>query len=127
VWLDDVREAPEGWVHVKTPEEAIDLLRSGEVEEISLDHDLGLATPEAERNGYDVLVWLEEALATGAWKRNVPLIRIHSANPVGLAADEPDNRVDPASQRRDVVLTGRAVLEDAHPAWLFQRRVGGWY
>jgi hypothetical protein len=48
VWLDDVRKAPEGWVHVKTPEEAIDLLRSGEVEEISLDHDLGLATTEAE-------------------------------------------------------------------------------
>ena len=24
VWLDDVREAPDGWV-VKTPEEAIDL------------------------------------------------------------------------------------------------------
>jgi hypothetical protein len=83
VWLDDVREAPDDWVHVKTPEEAIDLLRSGEVEEISLDHDLGLATPESERTGYEVLAWLEEALATGTWKRDVPLIRIHSANPVG--------------------------------------------
>jgi hypothetical protein len=83
VWLDDVREAPEGWVHVKTPEEAINLLRSGEVEEISLDHDLGLATPEAERTGYDVLAWLEEAVATDAWSFKLPVIRVHSANPVG--------------------------------------------
>jgi hypothetical protein len=83
VWLDDVRKAPEGWVHVKTPEEAIDLLRSGDVEEVSLDHDLGLATPEAERTGYDVLAWLEEAVATGAWKHALPAIHVHSANPVG--------------------------------------------
>jgi Cyclic-phosphate processing Receiver domain len=83
VWLDDVRVAPDGWVHITTPEEAIELLRSGEVEEISLDHDLGLATPESERTGYDVLAWLEEAVATGAWKHPVPVMRVHSANPVG--------------------------------------------
>lgn len=50
---------------------------------MSLDHDLGIATPEAERTGYDVLGWLEEALATGTWKHAVPVMRIHSANPVG--------------------------------------------
>jgi Cyclic-phosphate processing Receiver domain len=83
VWLDDVREAPDGWVHVTTPGEAIELLRSGEVEEISLDHDLGLATPESERTGYDVLAWLEEAVATCPWNHRVPVIHIHSANPVG--------------------------------------------
>jgi Cyclic-phosphate processing Receiver domain len=83
IWLDDVRDAPQGWIHITTPEEAIELLRSGEVEEISLDHDLGLATSEAERTGYDVLVWLEEAVAIGAWNHALPVIRIHSANPVG--------------------------------------------
>jgi Cyclic-phosphate processing Receiver domain len=83
VWLDDLREAPDGWVHVKTPEEAIELLRSGDVDEISLDHDLGLATPEVERTGYDVLVWLEEAVARGTWEHIVPVIHVHSANPVG--------------------------------------------
>jgi hypothetical protein len=81
--LDDVCEAPDGWIHVRTPEEAIELLRSGQVGEISLDHDLGLATSEAERTGYDVLAWLEEAVATGVWQHDVPVIRIHSANPVG--------------------------------------------
>lgn len=84
VWVDDEREAPNGWLHVKTPEEAIELLRSGEVEELSLDHDLGLATHESERTGYDVLAWLEEAVATGAWEYAVPVIRIHTANPVGM-------------------------------------------
>jgi hypothetical protein len=83
VWLDEVRDAPQGWIHVTTPEEAIELLRSGEVEEISLDHDLGLATPESERTGYDVVVWLEEAVATGAWEHALPVIHVHSANPVG--------------------------------------------
>jgi hypothetical protein len=83
VWLDDVREAPSGWTHVFTPEEAIELLSSGEVEEISLDHDLGLATPESERTGYDVLLWLEEAVATGTWTQALPVIHIHSANSVG--------------------------------------------
>jgi hypothetical protein len=83
VWLDDVREAPNGWIRVKTPEEAIDLLRLGEVEEISLDHDLGLATSESERTGYDVLAFLEEAVATNTWEHPMPVIHIHSANPVG--------------------------------------------
>lgn len=36
VWLDDRRPAPEGCVHVHTPEEAIELLRSGGVDELSL-------------------------------------------------------------------------------------------
>jgi hypothetical protein len=83
VWLDDLREAPKGWVHVRTPDEAINLIRSGGVEEISLDHDLGLATPEAERTGYDVLAWLEKEVATETWQFEVPEIYVHSANPVG--------------------------------------------
>ena len=65
VWLDDERTAPEGWVHARTPEEAIELLRGGEVEELSLDHDLGLAVGERERTGYDVLLWLEAEVAAG--------------------------------------------------------------
>ena len=41
VYLDDLRPAPEGWVRVFWPEEAITLLKTGLVTEISLDHDLG--------------------------------------------------------------------------------------
>lgn len=54
VFLDDIRETPEGWTRVYWPEEAIALLETGEVDIISLDHDLG----EDERNGYDVLLWM---------------------------------------------------------------------
>jgi len=41
VYLDDERSTPEGWTRVYWPAEAIELLRTGEVEEISLDNDLG--------------------------------------------------------------------------------------
>ena len=79
VWLDDLREAPAGWVRVTTPEEAIELLRTGEVDAISLDHDLGLLDGERELTGYDVVTWIERAVATEGF---VPprTIRVHSAN-----------------------------------------------
>jgi len=79
VWLDDQREAPEGWVRVRTPEEAIELLRGGGVEELSLDHDLGLDVGARERTGYDVLLWLEAEVAAG---RATPsaVMAVHSGN-----------------------------------------------
>jgi hypothetical protein len=83
VWLDDERAAPDGWIPVRSPEEAIMLLRTGEVTELSLDHDLGLATSDRERTGYDVLLWLEEAVVTESWRGPLPAIHVHSANPVG--------------------------------------------
>jgi hypothetical protein len=79
VWLDDRRAAPEGWVHVRTPEEAIELLRGGEVEEISLDHDLGLDAGGRGRTGYDVLLWLEREVAAGRG-RPPAVMRVHSGN-----------------------------------------------
>lgn len=80
IWLDDVREKPEGFdVHVKTAEEAIVLLGRGGVEEISLDHDLG--SERSGETGYFVAKWIEGAAFNGYLK---PLKwAIHSANPVG--------------------------------------------
>ena len=75
VFLDDMRPTPEGWVRVYWPDEAITLLKSGQVEAISLDHDLG---DDARGTGYDVIVWIEEAVALHAF--NPPKIFIHSAN-----------------------------------------------
>ena len=76
VFLDDLRTSPEGWVHVLWPEEVIDLLQTGEVTELSLDHDLG---DNSHGTGYDVLVWIEEAIALNGFVP--PAIKIHSANP----------------------------------------------
>lgn len=79
VWLDDRRAAPEGWVRVRTPEEAIGLLRAGGVEELSLDNDLGLDVGARERTGYDVLLWLEAEVAEGR-ARPPTVMAVHSGN-----------------------------------------------
>ena len=85
LWVDDVRPAPDGYVWVKSVEDAIieillnDILSQeglgSEIELIDTDHDAG----DYAYDGGDyikLLDWLEE---TG---RNYP-IRIHSMNVVG--------------------------------------------
>lgn len=42
IFLDDIRKPPNGWIQVYWPDEMINLLKTGFVEEISLDHDLGV-------------------------------------------------------------------------------------
>jgi hypothetical protein len=49
------------------------------VEEISLDHDLGLDVGARERTGYDVLLWLEWEVAKGRI-RPPQLMSVHSGN-----------------------------------------------
>jgi hypothetical protein len=75
VYLDDERNTPEGWTRVYWPDEAVSLLTSGEVVEISLDHDLG---DDERGTGYDVILWIEEAVALRGF--NPPIIVVHSAN-----------------------------------------------
>lgn len=76
VYLDDERPTPEGWVGVRWPEDAIRLLETGNVTEISLDHDLG---NDDRGTGYDVILWIEEAVVRHQFRP--PLIRVHTANP----------------------------------------------
>jgi hypothetical protein len=75
VFLDDERATPSGWTRAYWPEEAIDLLRTGEVEEISLDHDLG---DDQRGTGYTVLLWIEDQVHLYGFKP--PKISVHSAN-----------------------------------------------
>lgn len=76
VYLDDVRPVPDGWVLARTVDEALAWLATGQVTEVSLDHDLG----EAEAGtGYDVLLWIEQAVAERDYVP--PAIRIHTSNP----------------------------------------------
>jgi hypothetical protein len=79
VYLDDERETPEGWFRVYEPKQAIALLKTGQVTHISLDHDLG--DDELIGTGYDVVLWMEEAVVLG--KFTPPKINVHSANPAG--------------------------------------------
>lgn len=76
VFLDDERSTPDGWIRAYWPEEVITLLRTGNVTEISLDHDLG---DDNHDTGYTVLAWLEEQVIVHGMKP--PKIRVHSANP----------------------------------------------
>lgn len=84
VWLDDDlvdRAAPEGWIHVTKASEATDLLATGRVVELSLDHDLG--DDQIHGRGIDVVDWLcrqQEEHDRILWPR---VITIHSANASG--------------------------------------------
>lgn len=75
VYLDDERVAPHGWIQLRWPEDAITLLKTGEVIELSLDHDLG---DDDHGTGYDVVLWIEEAVAISEFRP--PIIKVHSAN-----------------------------------------------
>ena len=76
VFLDDRRPTPEGWIRAYWPDEVIAFLQTGEVTELSLDHDLG---DDQRGTGYDVLVWLEEAVVVRQMQPPASII-IHSAN-----------------------------------------------
>ena len=81
LFLDDVREAPEGWTLINTGESLISILQSQggeEIEALSLDHDLG----EGKITGYEVLKWLEAQVFLYGYKPPKKIL-IHSANPVG--------------------------------------------
>ncbi|WP_440080219.1 cyclic-phosphate processing receiver domain-containing protein [Pseudomonas syringae] len=75
VFLDDIRTPPAGWILVHWPNEAIKLLQDFDVEEISLDHDLG---DDQRGTGYDVILWIEEKVALDGFVP--PKIVVHSAN-----------------------------------------------
>jgi len=75
VFLDDIRTAPQGWKLVKWPQEAISLLMTGSVTDLSLDHDLG---NDKKGTRYDVITWLEKAVSD--YGIIPPKIKVHSAN-----------------------------------------------
>jgi hypothetical protein len=75
VFLDDERSTPPGWTRAYWPEEVIALLKTGQVSDLSLDHDLG---DDERGTGYDVVLWIEEQVALNAFEP--PSIQVHSAN-----------------------------------------------
>lgn len=74
LYLDDERKTPDGWERSYDVHDTLILLSSGAVNELSLDHDLG----DPNSTGYDVLLWIEEQVATN--KFIPPKIYIHTAN-----------------------------------------------
>lgn len=75
VYLDDERTTPLGWTRTYWPDETIELLKQGNVEILSLDHDLG---DDKRGTGYDVILWIEEQVFLHEF--SPPKILVHSAN-----------------------------------------------
>lgn len=90
LWHDDVRPPPDGWTWVRTNDQARELLQTGEVTAINLDHDLGYHTidPETE-DDYGIFRGTDEdnGLRLVEWMvhhRKVPdNVTIHSWNREG--------------------------------------------
>ena len=82
LFLDDTRQPKDiygsnrKWELVTTTQEVKDALLAGEVNNLSLDHDLG----RDQETGYDLVKWMAE---NNQWPKGE--ITVHSANPVGAA------------------------------------------
>lgn len=77
LWVDDERPAPPGWHRAYTSDQAITALSPGDVEEISLDHDLGETCAGESDTTRRVVTWMIE---NEVWPTRV---QVHTANPVG--------------------------------------------
>lgn len=82
VWLDDLRPAPEGYHRMTTAVNCIHHLALAhqmgwEVNHLSLDHDLG---EDDSDNGYRVVLWIEEKVATDSSYVPPNRITVHSDN-----------------------------------------------
>ena len=80
IWLDDVRNAPEGYIHVHSVNEAKNLIiqleqTNQKIDLLNLDHDLG----DYARDGGDGIKLVDWLAETG---RHYP-IKLHTMNPVG--------------------------------------------
>ena len=101
LWLDDIRDPAQyaffgkdnqikggyDYTWVKTADEAIELLKTGQVTYASLDHDLAwdhyigkeyVNGKSPEKTGYDVVLWMQ---TNNVWPKDGCVV--HSMNPVG--------------------------------------------
>lgn len=86
LFIDDIRVAPQGWVLARTITEAIRILATQKVEEVSLDHDIaymderGSFTGKCSQENYTPVAWYIREMA----KESRPgTVYVHSANPDG--------------------------------------------
>lgn len=87
LWLDDVRPAPPGWVHARSVNEAISIVKHHTGHgwlEASLDHDLGDYEHDGG-DGFRFVLWMAEH---NRWPIYPPAV--HSVNPVGRIRMEKD-------------------------------------
>jgi hypothetical protein len=89
LFVDDTRDVPTdyykicgNWTVVYDYFTAVEFLQKYKYDFLSLDHDLASFSPDGrEWTGYDICLWLAEQKTFGLWIP--PIIKVHSANPVG--------------------------------------------
>lgn len=92
LFIDDIRQAPDGWERRRTITDAIRLLHNGVVEELSLDHDIchGILGNDIEDGGHGKICTCPENYSSLAYvvammnqEFRPKKIYLHSANPHG--------------------------------------------
>lgn len=85
LYVDDLRECPKGWFLARTVTEAIRILATRDVTDVSLDHDIshsvnmgnGIYNHSACKETFEPVAWYLAAISFKG------LITLHTANPVG--------------------------------------------
>lgn len=91
VWIDDIREAPEGYIWCRSTNNALRFITQNKdyIELIDIDHDAG----DYQKDGGDFIAVLKELERLSRNPRWSPVykdvikrysFRLHSANPVGV-------------------------------------------
>ena len=98
LWVDDIRKEPKGWTRARSVTEAIRILDTFEVTEVSLDHDISMKVsvgtkeagyseprPFASNETYEPVARFIAARYTAKFMPACFQITIHTANSVGAA------------------------------------------
>jgi len=101
LYIDDTRPAPEGWMLAKDYDEAIDLLGTGEITEVSFDYHLG----EFQETGLDIARWYVPKVKDGTLP--VPeAVHVHSTHPF-------KNKIESALRHIDQLIHRKAFKKKA--------------
>jgi hypothetical protein len=82
VFLDNVGPAPRGWTLARTPGRVIELLQTGEVEELSLDREMGDVRGE-------ILTWIKKEVELHGFRQPIIAIRKHGRRERTTPASNP--------------------------------------
>jgi hypothetical protein len=77
LFVDDLRDPPEGWEVARTSREAVALLKSGQVTELSLEHDFHKHDFHSGNTTRPIVIWM---IIHDVWPE---IVRCHTTNPVG--------------------------------------------
>ena len=97
LWVDDIRPAPEGWTRARSVTEAIRILATMEVSEVSLDHDIsmkvmvgdvesGYSEPRPFRSNetFEPVAWFLREMSRDRPEGRFPsFVTLHTANSNG--------------------------------------------